>query len=139
MKKIYQLKEINETARWFLSAIKDAKIIAFYGAMGAGKTSFIKAIGQELGLDPDEVNSPTFALVNEYALPTSGEVCYHFDFYRINTPQEALDFGLYDYFDSGSFCFMEWPEEIEALLPEDTLRVKLEEIEGGKRCLEILD
>lgn len=109
----------------FLSQIGDNRLIAFYAPMGAGKTTFISAICRHLGVREDAVGSPTFAIINEYRT-ASGESIYHFDFYRITKPSEALDVGLYDYLDSGSLCFMEWPENVEDLLPEETLRVRIE-------------
>ena len=98
--------------------------------MGAGKTTFIKALCEELGVT-DVVNSPTFAIINEYA--AGKEKIYHFDFYRINKPEEALDFGYEDYFYSGSFCFVEWPEKIADLLPQDTLKLYITEEADGSR------
>lgn len=109
----------------FLSQIGDNRLIAFYAPMGAGKTTFISAICRHLGVREDAVGSPTFAIINEYRT-ASGESIYHFDFYRITKPAEALDVGLYDYLDSGSLCFIEWPENVEDLLPEETLRVHIE-------------
>ncbi len=109
----------------FLSQIGDNRLIAFYAPMGAGKTTFISAICRHLGVREDAVGSPTFAIINEYRT-ASGESIYHFDFYRITKPSEALDVGLYDYLDSGSLCFIEWPENVEDLLPEETLRVRIE-------------
>ena len=109
--------------------------MAFYGSMGAGKTTFIKAICDVLGVT-DTVNSPTFAIVNEY-LAANGESVYHFDFYRIKKIEEAYDFGYEDYFYSGNLCLIEWPELIEELLPEETVRVKIEETTNGARELTI--
>ena len=102
--------------------------------MGAGKTTFIKAVCEELGVK-DVINSPTFAIINEYAVPASGQSIYHFDFYRINEIGEALDIGTEDYFDSGAWCFIEWPEKIEPLLPDDTVCVTLTEQEDGTRTV----
>ncbi len=130
----FSLSNINEAAAEFLKELGDRKIVAFYGSMGAGKTTFIKAICDVLGVT-DTVNSPTFAIVNEY-LAASGESVYHFDFYRIKKIEEAYDFGYEDYFYSGNLCLIEWPELIEELLPEDTVRVKIEEIETGERILQ---
>jgi tRNA threonylcarbamoyladenosine biosynthesis protein TsaE len=113
--------------------IRDAgsnKLIAFYGAMGAGKTTLIQALCHQLGVKT-EVTSPTFALVNEY--PSTEGPVFHFDFYRINRIEEALDFGIDEYFDSGHRCFMEWPEKIEELLPEPLARLFIREAEGGVR------
>ena len=108
-------------------------VFAFHGTMGAGKTTFIRALAGVLGVKDDAVNSPTFSIVNEY-MSDRGMV-YHFDFYRINTPQEALDFGLYDYLDSGSICLLEWPELVEELLPDDAVRVEITELPDGRRAL----
>ncbi len=111
-------------ARTFLEEIGDRRIIAFFAPMGAGKTTFTSAICGVLGVNEDAVSSPTFSIVNEYRT-ASGEPLYHFDFYRIDNASEALDIGFYDYVDSGSLCIIEWPENIEELLPEETLRVHI--------------
>lgn len=129
----FTLENIDKAAAEFLKELGDRKIVAFYGSMGAGKTTFIKAICDVLGVT-DTVNSPTFAIVNEY-LAASGDSIFHFDFYRIKKIEEAYDFGYEDYFYSGDLCLIEWPELIEELLPEDTVRVKIEEIETGERVL----
>ena len=120
--KIQNIESIHEAARSFVDAMGQARVFAFYGSMGAGKTTFIKAVCQELGVS-DVITSPTFAIVNEYQSDTTGSLIYHFDFYRIEHLEEALDIGLFDYLDSGCLCIMEWPENIEALLPDDTLKV----------------
>ncbi len=132
---IQSLDTIADAASEFIKQMKDATVFAFYGNMGAGKTTFIKAICKKLGVD-DQINSPTFAIVNEYR-SNSCELIYHFDFYRIKSESEAFDFGYEDYFYSGSVCFVEWPELIESLLPEDVVNVKIEEKENGKRIVEI--
>ena len=119
---IKSLADLRPAAAEFLSAIDGHSLIAFYAPMGAGKTTFSKAICQELGVDSDDISSPTFAIVNEY-LTASDDTIYHFDFYRITKNEEALDIGLYDYLDSGCLCIMEWPENIDDLLPEETLKV----------------
>lgn len=121
---IANLQDIGRAAEEFLSQVGDNRILAFYAPMGAGKTTFTSAICHCLGVRDDVVSSPTFAIVNEYRTG-SGEPMYHFDFYRITKPEEALDIGYYDYIDSGFLCIMEWPENIEPLLPEETLRINI--------------
>ena len=116
---IKEIGSINETAREFIKLIDQDTVFAFYGNMGAGKTTFIKAICEELGVT-DVINSPTFAIVNEYRSATA-ELIYHFDFYRINKIEEAYDFGYEDYFYSGALCFIEWPEKLEEILPGDVV------------------
>jgi len=130
---IPNLRSIDQAARQFIQAAGGHTVIAFYGKMGAGKTTFIRALCEELGVQ-DVINSPTFAIVNEY-LSGQGDPIYHFDFYRIRREQEALDIGLEDYLDSGCLCLMEWPERIEGLLPDDTVKVVIEEMEDGSRRL----
>lgn len=115
--------DLQRAARVFLEKAGESRIIAFYGSMGAGKTTFITALCRQLGV-LDVVNSPTFTIVNEYA-DAEGNRFYHFDFYRINRLSEAIDIGLFEYFDSGDYCFIEWPEMIEELLPEETLKVNI--------------
>ncbi len=121
---IENLRDIGRAAEEFLLQVGDHRIIAFYAPMGAGKTTFTSALCHCLGVRDDAVSSPTFAIVNEYRTG-SGEPMFHFDFYRITKPEEALDIGFYDYIDSGCLCIMEWPENIEAILPEETLRVHI--------------
>lgn len=128
---IKSLDTITDAATQFIKQMGDNTVFAFHGEMGAGKTTFIKAICEKLGVS-DVINSPTFAIINEYR-SDSGELIYHFDFYRINKEEEAFDFGYEDYFFSGSLCFIEWPERIESLLPHDTVHVTVKEIEGGQR------
>ena len=113
--------DLDRAAAEFLEVIGDNTLIAFFAPMGAGKTTFTTAICKALGVT-DPVGSPTFAIVNEY-MRADGEPMYHFDFYRINKLQEAIEIGLYDYLDSGCLCIMEWPENIEELLPEETVKV----------------
>lgn len=128
---INSLEEIGRAAQEFVAAMGDRKVFAFYGKMGAGKTTFIKAVCEELGVE-DVINSPTFAIVNEY-VDGEGEPIYHFDFYRIKNIQEVLDIGYEDYVYSGNVCFMEWPELIENLLPDDAVKVTIEEEMDGSR------
>ncbi len=131
---IRDLQDLDRAAREFLQAIGNNNLVAFYAPMGAGKTTFTTAICKALGVREDAVSSPTFAIVNEYRSGT-GEPIYHFDFYRITKLEEALDIGLYDYLDSGALCLMEWPENIEDLLPEETLRVSITPRPDGSRLL----
>lgn len=129
--KIKSIEEIAKAAMEFVAAMGDRKVFAFYGKMGAGKTTFIKAVCEELGVE-DVINSPTFAIVNEY-VDGKGESIYHFDFYRIKNLQEVRDIGYEDYVYSGNVCFMEWPELIEDLLPDDAVKVTIEEeMDGGR-------
>ena len=128
------LADLDRAAGEFLDFIGEARLVAFYAPMGAGKTTFTTALCRRLGVDEDAVSSPTFAIVNEYRT-AAGESVFHFDFYRIDNPAEALDIGLYDYLDSGCLCLMEWPENIEPLLPEETLRVHIRVEPDGSRTL----
>ena len=132
--KINSLADINEAAKTFVENMGDGKVFAFYGKMGAGKTTFVKAVCECLGVD-DVITSPTFAIVNEYTSATTGEAIYHFDFYRIKKLEEVYDMGYEDYFYSGSLCFLEWPELIEDLLPEDATKVTIEETADGARVV----
>ncbi|MBQ5980790.1 MAG: tRNA (adenosine(37)-N6)-threonylcarbamoyltransferase complex ATPase subunit type 1 TsaE [Prevotella sp.] len=135
--KITSLDNIQEAARQFINHIGNARVFAFYGKMGAGKTTFIKAICEELGVK-DVITSPTFAIVNEYTTDSPSSISptiYHFDFYRIKKIEEVYDMGYEDYFYSGSLCFLEWPELIEELLPENAVKVNIEEQEDGNRLI----
>lgn len=132
--KINSLADINEAAKQFIENMGDGKVFAFYGKMGAGKTTFIKAICEELGVD-DVITSPTFAIVNEYQSATTGDSIYHFDFYRIKKLEEVYDMGYEDYFYSGSLCFLEWPELIDDLLPEEATKVTIEATDDGGRVV----
>ena len=132
--KINSLADINEAAKQLIENMGDGKVFAFYGKMGAGKTTFIKAICEELGVD-DVITSPTFAIVNEYQSATTGDSIYHFDFYRIKKLEEVYDMGYEDYFYSGSLCFLEWPELIDDLLPEDATKVTIEATDDGGRVV----
>lgn len=129
----FQLSTIDDAARQFVEAIGDRTVFAFFGGMGAGKTTFIKAVCQQMGVTEDMVSSPTFAIVNEYE-GSRGSI-YHFDFYRIRQISEAVNMGFDDYLYSGNLCFIEWPELVEPLLPEDTVRVTIEEQPDGSRIL----
>jgi len=128
---IQSLESINETARQFIDHIGDRTVFAFNGKMGAGKTTFIKAICETMGVQ-ETVNSPTFSIVNEYEA-ADGRIIYHFDCYRINKIQEALDLGAEEYLYSGNLCFIEWSENIAPILPDTVVNVDIEELENGKR------
>ena len=130
--RIESLEKIQEAAKNFVANMGDNTVFAFYGKMGAGKTTFVKAICEELGVE-DTITSPTFANVNEYRSDLAGELIYHFDFYRIKKLDEVYDMGYEDYFYSGAICFIEWPELIEELLPGNTVKVSIEELESGER------
>ena len=129
--RIKDIDGISEAARQFIDNMGDSKVFAFYGSMGAGKTTFIKAVCEQLGVK-DVITSPTFTIVNEYEGPI-----YHFDFYRIKRIEEVYDMGYEDYFYSGGVCFIEWPELIEELLPDDAVRVSITEQEDGSRLIEL--
>jgi len=133
---IKDLDHIEDAAREFIRNMGDDTVFAFYGKMGAGKTTFIKALCKLLGVE-DEVNSPTFAIINEYRSETTAELIYHFDFYRIKKLEEVYDLGYEDYFYSGALCFIEWPELVEELLPLDAKKVTITENADGSRTIEI--
>ena len=132
--RIENLEKIREAAREFVANIGESTVFAFYGKMGAGKTTFIKAVCEELGVE-DVITSPTFAIVNEYRSDASGELIYHFDFYRVKKIEEVYDMGFEDYFYSGALCFIEWPELCEEVLPEDTVKVTIEETPDSSRLI----
>lgn len=132
---IKSLDQIEQVARIFVQNIGTRKVFAFYGKMGAGKTTFIKAVCRALGVE-DVITSPTFAIVNEYTDATGSPV-FHFDFYRIKKLEEVYDMGYEDYFYSHNLCFLEWPELIEDILPDDAVRVSIEELPDGCRRLTI--
>jgi tRNA threonylcarbamoyladenosine biosynthesis protein TsaE len=129
--KIKTIESLPDAAERLLEVLRPSGIVAFYGEMGAGKTTLIRELCGQLGVT-DEVNSPTFSIVNEYRT-ASGETIYHFDFYRVDRPEEALDFGVEEYFYSGNRCLVEWPEKIESLLPVDTDRVSIRVDANGVR------
>ena len=132
--RIDNIGNIRQAARQFIDHMGTGKVFAFYGKMGAGKTTFIKAVCEELGVE-DVITSPTFAIVNEYTSSTTGESIFHFDFYRIKKMDAACDTGYEDYFYGGSLCFLEWPELIEELLPEDVTKVTISEEPDGTRLV----
>ncbi len=131
------LEALPAAAHEFLSIMGDNTVFAFYGDMGAGKTTFINEICRALGVDSDDTASPTFALINEYRSDTTAELIYHFDFYRIEDLDEALELGIEDYFDSGSICLIEWPERITPVLPADTVSVRIRVNDDDSRTIEI--
>ena len=131
---IKDIAALDAAARDFLAQIGDNDLIAFYAPMGAGKTTFITAVCRALGVEGDAVSSPTFSIVNEYRT-NDGESIFHFDFYRITKISEALDIGFYDYIDSGCLCLMEWPENIDDILPDETVRVRISVDPDGSRVL----
>lgn len=131
--RIDSLETIDAAAHEFLSEIGENRLLAFYGHMGAGKTTFTCALCRAMGV-MDSVSSPTFAIVNEY-MCQSGDTVYHFDFYRIKNNAEAMDIGVEDYFYSGNMCIMEWPENIEDLLPDETLRIAISVNPDGSRTV----
>ena len=130
---IKSIENIHEAARLFIDAMGDQQVFAFYGSMGAGKTTFIKAICEEMGVS-DVVTSPTFAIVNEYTTD-KGQRIFHFDFYRIKKLEEVYDMGYEDYFYSDALCFIEWPELLEELLPDNAVRVNIKENADGTRTV----
>ena len=135
---IKNIDDIQRAARQFIDSIGDRRVFAFYGAMGAGKTTFIKAVCEELGVE-EQVTSPTFAIVNVYegGAHFCPSTIYHFDFYRIKRLEEAFDMGCEEYFYSGCLCFIEWPEMVEPLLPDDAVRVTISQLPDGQRVVEM--
>jgi tRNA threonylcarbamoyladenosine biosynthesis protein TsaE len=131
---IENTENIRKSAAEFITYMNGKKVFAFEGNMGAGKTTFIKAVCEELGVE-DVINSPTFSIINEYRSSITGELIYHFDFYRINKISEAQEIGVDDYFYSGALCFIEWPEKIKKLLPDHTVFVNIKEQPGGLRLI----
>ena len=128
-------RHLHKAAKTFLEETEGNKIFAFYGTMGAGKTTFIKSVCEILG-SVDIISSPTFTLINEYRTE-KGESLYHIDFYRIKKQEEVFDFGIEEYFASGSYCFMEWPELIEEILPPETVKVRISANSDESRTIEI--
>lgn len=129
--KITSEKMLESAARKLLDSFPGQRVFAFYGKMGAGKTTFIQSVCKVLDT-PDNVTSPTFAIINEYKSKTVGNI-YHFDFYRIKDIEEAFDLGYEDYFYSGNYCLIEWPEKIEPLLPQEYVEVNIEVLKNGSR------
>ncbi|MDE5690119.1 MAG: tRNA (adenosine(37)-N6)-threonylcarbamoyltransferase complex ATPase subunit type 1 TsaE [Duncaniella sp.] len=139
MKKIMipSVEALPQAALEFLSLMDDATVYTFEGEMGAGKTTFINALCRALGVEEDPTGSPTFSIINEYRSDTTAELIYHFDLYRIESLEQAFDIGVEDYLDSGALCLIEWPDRIDDILPDDTVRVKIDVLPDGGRCLTI--
>lgn len=135
--KIESLDDIHAAAKKFVEQLEKGRVFAFYGKMGAGKTTFIKAVCEVLGVS-DVITSPTFAIVNEYTTE-DGEPIYHFDFYRIKKIEEVYDMGYEDYFYSGRLCLLEWPELVEDLLPDDAVKVHIEAHDDGTRTVDVAE
>lgn len=133
---IKDIDDLPRAAAELLDHIGNRRIVALRGKMGAGKTTLVSAMMKQLEMD-DEASSPTFAIANEYHSSKTGQTVYHFDFYRLDSPAEAFDIGIEDYWDSGNLCLMEWTENIEDILPEDTLFVEIEEQADGSRLITI--
>ncbi|MBN2668021.1 MAG: tRNA (adenosine(37)-N6)-threonylcarbamoyltransferase complex ATPase subunit type 1 TsaE [Bacteroidales bacterium] len=131
------LDELQNAANWFFDLLKTPRAVAFYGDMGAGKTTFIKALCQKLEV-LDTVNSPTFAIINEYQTTKSKPV-YHFDLYRIEDPQELLSIGFEEYFSQACWCFVEWPQVAEGILSDSIVSIRIEEIEKGWRKITLIE
>ncbi len=122
---IASLAEIDNAAQSFLELMGDETVYTFHGEMGAGKTTFISALVRALGVDSEEANSPSFAIANEYRSETTAELIYHFDLYRLESLEEVMDIGFEDYLDCGALCLIEWPEKVEDILPDDTVKVEI--------------
>ena len=132
---IKSLAEIDDAAKQMVAMMDDFTMFAFYGEMGAGKTTFINALSHALGVEDDVTNSPSFSIINEYRSDTTAELIYHFDLYRLESMDEAFDIGVEDYFDSGAVCLLEWPERIEDILPEDTVKINIKVNDDDSRTL----
>lgn len=132
---IPSLDALPQAAEQFKQLMDDYTVFAFYGAMGAGKTTFISELARALGVTDDLASSPSFSIVNEYRSDTTAELIYHFDLYRLEDLEEVLEIGIEDYFDSGALCLIEWPERADAILPADTVRVDIAETPEGGRAL----
>ncbi len=140
MKHIIEIPDraaLPEAAKKFVALMDDKTVYAFNGEMGAGKTTFIRELCRALGVEEDLANSPSFSIINEYRSDTTAELIYHFDLYRLDSVEEALEIGVEDYFDSGALCLLEWPERIDPLLPDDTVTVDIKVNPDESRTLTI--
>lgn len=133
--KIANLEGLPEAAREFINSLGDRTVVTLKGEMGAGKTTFINEVCRQLGVETDSTSSPTFALVNEYRSDTTAELIYHFDLYRLEDFDEALDMGIEDYLDCGALCLIEWPDIIDPILPNDVVEASLTVNPDGSRTL----
>ncbi len=129
--------DLDAAARQFLELMGDETVYTFEGEMGAGKTTFINSLCRALGVEEDPTGSPTFSIINEYRSDTTAELIYHFDLYRIESLEQAFDIGVEDYLDSGALCLIEWPDRIDDILPDDTVRVKIDVLPDGARRLTV--
>lgn len=134
---IPSIEAIDDAAKEFVAQMGDETVYAFTGEMGAGKTTFINALSRALGVEEDPTGSPTFAIINEYRSDTTAELIYHFDLYRLENLEQAFDIGVEDYLDSGALCLIEWPDRIEDILPDDTVKVNIEVLPDGARRMTI--
>ena len=132
---IATLEDLPRAASEFVESMGDATVFAFHGDMGAGKTTFINALSHALGVEDDVTNSPSFSLINEYRSDTTAELIYHFDLYRLENLEEAVDIGVEDYFDSGAICLIEWPDIVNDILPDDTVDVHIKVNPDNSRTL----
>ena len=135
---VENLDALPQAARKFVELMDDFTVFAFYGQMGAGKTTFINALSRQLGVEEDMANSPSFSIINEYRSDTTAELIYHFDLYRLESLDEAMDIGVEDYFDSGALCLLEWPERIEEMLPDDTVKVEIRVNDDDSRTIHVV-
>jgi tRNA threonylcarbamoyladenosine biosynthesis protein TsaE len=134
---IPSIEALPQAAKDFVALMGDETVYAFYGEMGAGKTTFIRELTHALGVEDEQANSPSFAIINEYRSDTTAELIYHFDLYRLESVEDALEIGVEDYFDSGALCLLEWPERIEPLLPDDTVKVTITVNPDDSRTLSV--
>ncbi len=133
---IKNIAELPAAAKQFINSMGDRTVVALHGEMGAGKTTFINALCKELGVETDATASPTFAIVNEYRSDTTAELIYHFDLYRIENLDEAIDMGIEDYLDCGAVCLIEWPDVVDPLLPDDAIDLKISVNPDGSRTFD---